>query len=267
MSTAVRAATAADYPAFRSLFHELDPGDPAPSFSRWTTELMAQTLVADDGARVQGYVCFSRLGRLGHVRNLVVTRDARNRGVGHALMAASAAALRAAGVAEWHLNVTLDNEPAIHLYEKLGLRAEHRSTVVHFRWADVAKLPVELATVLPVMTEEDEDIERAFQFPSGRIAMARRRRLLVQLRDIELHPVGFAAFDFDFPNIVPFRVVRPALAATLLAALRKHAHHDDVAIIVEDPASANDADVLGELLVGAGSEVRRRILHYSGPLG
>jgi hypothetical protein len=91
--------------------------------------------------------------------------------------------------------------------------------------------------------------------------MARRRRLLVQLRDIELHPVGFAAFDFDFPNIVPFRVVRPALAATLLAALRKHAHHDDVAIIVE-----ND-DVLGELLVDAGSQVRRRILHYSGPLG
>ena len=222
---------------------------------------MFQTLVADDGARVQGYVCFSRLGRLGHVRNLVVSRDARNRGVGHALMQASAKALRAAGVAEWHLNVTPDNEPAIRLYEKLGLRAEHRSTVVRFRWADVAKLPAELATVLPVVPEEDDDIERTFALPSGRLAMARRTRMLVQLRDRALSPVAFAAFDLDFPNIVPFRAIRPALAATLLAALRKHAHHDHVGIVVE-----ND-DAMTEMLVGAGSEVRRRMLHYCGPLG
>jgi GNAT superfamily N-acetyltransferase len=260
MRTAVRAATAADYPAFTSLFHELDPGDAAPSLARWTTELMAQTLVADDGGRVQGYVCFSRLGRLGHVRNLVVTRDARNRGVGHALMSASAAAMRAAGVAEWHLNVEPGNEPAIRLYEKLGLRAEHRSTVVRLRWADVAQLPAELASVLPVMADEDDDIERAFDLPAGRIGMARRTRMLVQLRDRALAPVGFAAFDFDVPSIAPFRVARPALAATILAALRKHARHDHVGIVVE-----ND-EALADLLVGVG-EVRRRMLHYCGALG
>jgi hypothetical protein len=176
-------------------------------------------------------------------------------------MSATAAALRAAGAAEWHLNVRSNNPSAIHLYEKLGMRAEHRSTIVRMRWDAIQQLPAELATVLPVAPDEDDDIERAFGMPSGRIAMTRQRdRVLLQLRDRELVPVGFGAFDIEFPGVMPFRVARPALAATMLATLRKHARHDHVGIAVE-----ND-DALAETLIAAGAEVRRRMLHYSGRL-
>ena len=244
-----------------SLFRELELDDPIPSADRWASELMHHTLVADDGGGVKGYVNFYRLGQLGHVRNLVVTQDARNRGVGHRLMTASKAALRAAGAGEWHLNVKASNAAAIHLYEKLGMRAEHRSTIVRLRWTDVAKLPAELATVLPVAPDEDDDIERAFAMPSGRIAMTRQRdRVLLQLRDRELAPVGFAAFDIAFPGMMPFRVARPALAATLIAAMRKHAKHEHVGVAVE-----ND-EALAGMFIDAGAEVRRQLLHYVGRL-
>ena len=256
----VRAASAADYPAFATLFRELGLDDPTPSIDRWTSDLMRQTLVADDGG-VRGYVNFYQLGNAGHVRNLVVAPDARNLGVGHTLMTASAKSLRSGGASEWHLNVKAHNAAAIHLYEKLGMRAEHRSTVVRLAWDDVGKLPAELATVTPAAPEEDDDLERAFGLPSGRLAMARRPgRVVVQLRDRDLDVLGFAVFDPAFPGATPFHLVRPALAAPLLATLRKHARHDYLQIVIENH------DGLADELIAAGASVRLRLLHYSGPL-
>ncbi len=119
----IRTATAADYPAFTSLFGELGLEERTPSVDRWTRELMFHTLVAEHAGAVRGYVSFCRLGKLGHVRNLVVSRDARNAGVGKTLLHASAASLRAAGAVEWHLHVRADNAAAIRLYEAHGYRA------------------------------------------------------------------------------------------------------------------------------------------------
>ena len=260
MRVLVRSATTADYFAFATLFRELGTGEPTPTVERWLGDLMHHTLVADDGV-VRGYVNFERLGNAGHVRNLVVAPDARQRGVGNALMTASADALRAAGASEWHLNVKAHNAAAIQLYEKLGMRAEHRSMIVQLAWAHLARLPAERATVTAAAPEADDDLERAFDLPSGRLAMARRSgRIVLQLRDADLAVLGFAVFDRELPGATLFRVARPELAAPLLAELRMHARHDYLQIVVENH------DALADALIAAGGTVRLRLLHYSGPL-
>jgi hypothetical protein len=208
----------------------------------------------------RGEVTFDRVGNVGCVSNLVVARDA-GADLRHALMAAAADALRALGASEWKLDVNAHDAAAIELSEQLGMRAEHRSTVVRLAWADVAKLPAELATVTPAAPYEDEDLERAFELPTGRLAMARRPgRVAMQLRGGDLGVLGFAVFDPALPGATPFRVVRPALAAPLLASLRKHARHDHLQIVVENH------DALADALIAAGATVRLRLLHYSGPL-
>jgi GNAT superfamily N-acetyltransferase len=253
----VRPAQPADYFAFAMLFGELSLDEPTPPASRWLGDLMRHTLVADDGA-VCGYVNFERLGNAGHVRNLVVAPDARHRGVGLALMTAAADALRLAGASEWHLNVKAHNAAAIQLYEKLGMRAEHRSTIVQLAWANVPQVSAAVTAAAP---EEDDDLERAFALPSGRIAMARRPgRIVRQLRDTDLSVLGFAVFDRELPGATLFRVTQPALAAPLLAALRADARHDYLQVVVENH------DALADALIAAGGMVRLRLLHYSGPL-
>ncbi|MBA3499058.1 MAG: GNAT family N-acetyltransferase, partial [Deltaproteobacteria bacterium] len=89
MRVLVRAATETDYATFARLSRELGRDEPTPSVGRWLGDLMRHTLVADDGV-LRGYVMFERLGTTGRVRNLVVAREARNAGVGHALMSAVA---------------------------------------------------------------------------------------------------------------------------------------------------------------------------------
>jgi hypothetical protein len=180
-------------------------------------------------------------------------------------MEAAAGRLRGDGVAEWHLNVKVDNLPAVRLYERFGMTVEHRSTALALAWADADRMPGEASlTALPIDAAEDDDIERALELASGRIAMqrSRRKRILVQLRDAACAPVGFAAFDPKFPGAYPFRVTRPPYAGTLLAALRPHARVGDrvIQLVVE-----ND-HALARSLVVAGATVKLEMLHFSGPL-
>jgi hypothetical protein len=86
----------------------------------------------------------------------------------------------------------------------------------------------------------------------------RRDRVLVQLRDVTCAPVGFASFDPALPGAMPFRVARPQLAGTLLAALAPHAKADWIQVVVED-----DAAVRAEL-IGIGSDPKLELLHYRG---
>ena len=254
MRVLVRSAQTADYFAFATLARELGLDEPAPTVDRWR-DLMRHTLVAGDGL---GYVSFERLGNAGHVRNLVVAPAARRCGVGHALMTAAADALRAAGASEWHVNVKAENVAAIQLAEKLGMQAEHRSTIVQLAWSCVSHLT---AGVIAAAPEDDDDLERTFALPSGRIAMARRPgRVVLQLRDADLSVLGFAVFDRELPGATLFRVVRPALAMPLLAALRPYARHDYLQIVVENH------DALAQALLAAGGATRLRLLHYAGPL-
>jgi len=256
----IRGATASDYPTFAQLFRELGIDDPVPSHDRWTAELARDTLISERDGRVDGYVTFIALSEAGHVRNLVVAPEARGTGIGQELMRAAADVLRDRGIAEWHLNVKLDNAPAIRLYEKLGMEIEHRSTVVRVPVARIGELPRAPAAVLPVAPDEDDDIERTLDLLAGRIAMTRKRpgRLLFQLRDGGCAPVGFASFDPALPGAMPFRVARPELAGTLLGALVPHTRSPWIQLVVEDDPMLRDA------VLAIDADVRLELLHYRG---
>lgn len=267
MTDTIRRATANDYGVYRVLFRELGIDDPIPSSDRFAVELVPRTLIYErDGAAI-GYVNYDRLAANGYVRNLVVAPDARGGGVGAALMTAAADQLRARGVKdEWHLNVKADNAAAIRLYERFGMRVQHRSVALRFAWANLDRLPASDAavTVLPVLDGDDDDIERALGILAGRLQMARTRqdRVTIQLRDEQLAPVGVACFDPAFPGAFPFCAARPELAGMLLRALAPRARPGDVElqIVIEDD------DALADALMAAGAIVRMRLLHYAGPL-
>ena len=258
----IRAATCDDYAAFTRLFRELGIDDPAPTTEQWSADLVPTTLVSEQDGLVDGYVSFQAIGRIGYVRNLVVAPHARGRGLGAALMQTAASSLRARGVTAWHLNVKTENAAAKRLYEGLGMTVEQRSTALRLAWNRARDLPGEPATVMPVTAAEDHDVERSLGLVTGQIAMARRRaaHVLTQLRDDELEAVGFAAFDPAFPGARIFRVSRPSLAATLLAALRPHARHEEVVLVIDDDAPTT------QLLIANGANVRLELLHYSGRL-
>jgi hypothetical protein len=218
----------------------------------------AFTLVDEHDGKVAGHVRVHRLGRIGYVRDLVVTEPAR----GAALIRAAAAALRHAGVREWHVHVSPDSACAIELGEDLGIRPAHRSAAVRVPLACVGQLPREPAEALPVTTDEVEDIERELGLVAGQIALWTRcdPHVLVQLRDASLAPVGFAAFDPAVNRARMFRVARPTFAAPLLEALAPHVRFQHLALVIDDD------DALTDLLVAHGAEVERRMLHYSGAL-
>jgi len=242
-----------DYDAFASLHRELGIEHTAPSRERWARELVRGTLVDARDDRVDGYVQLHALGAVGFVRQL---------GAGAELMLHAAAALRAAGIREWHVDVKLEDAPAIRLSERLGLRAEHRSTALRFPWARLADLPCEAALALPVSPAEDDDLERELGLLGGQIAMARHAQghVLRQLRTADCAPAGFAAFDPEREGARLFRVPRPALAGPLLAALRPHGRGPDLGLLID-----NDDALVGHLLTH-GAIVKLCLLHYAGPL-
>lgn len=257
----IRAAATDDHAELARLFREREIADPPPSRERWNADLPG-ALVADHDGRIDGYVQFQTIGRIGYVRDLVVATPERGHGLRTALMHAAASGLRAAGVIEWHLNVNTENVAAISVYERLGMAIEHRSTALRFAWHRLIDLPGEAATTLPVAEEDDDDVERSLGLLVGQIAMARRHssHVLTQLRDEDLEACGFAAFDPAVPGARIFRVARPSLAAALLGALRPHARHDDVALVIDDDDATTD------LLIAGGARVTLRLLHYRGSL-
>lgn len=214
------------------------------------------TLIDERDGTVAGYIRFQTLGAVGYVRDLVTAP--RSADAGLSLMLAAAAALRAAGVREWHLDARPESH-AISIYEQLGMRPAHRSTALRFPWARLPDLPGEAVTALSVSAADDEDLERELGLLSGQLAMVRQRprTILRQLRDDACAPVGVAALDPSGARI--FAVARPSLAAPLLAALRPHSLSPDVAVVLDD-------DDLVAFLAAHGAQVILRLLHYSGPL-
>jgi len=267
MSDEIRRAQISDYGAYAAMFRELGVDDPTPSAERFASELAQDILIFERSGTAIGYVSYDRLAGNGFIRNLVVASDARRGGVGVQLMTAAAAQLRLRGATEdWHLNVKADNAAAIRLYERLGMRVDHRSVALRLAWADLDRLPTDDShvTVLPVLDGDDDDIERALDILGGRLQMARTRakRITLQLRDDQLAPVGVACFDPSIPGAFPFCVTRPALCAPLLRAVAPHARKGDLdfQVVIEDD------DELASVLIAAGAEVRLRMLHYSGRL-
>jgi ribosomal protein S18 acetylase RimI-like enzyme len=267
MTDAIRGATAHDYAAYAVMFRQLGLDDPTPSAERFATDLAPRTLICERDGESIGYVYYDQLAVNGYIRNLVVAPAARGAGVGAALLTAAARQLRERGVTDaWHLYVKADNAGAIRLYERFGMRVEHRSVALRFAWANLDRLPADHThvTVLPVPAEDDDDVERALGILGGRLGVSRSRsgNVMLQLRDDQLAPVGVACFDPAFPGAFPFCTTRPALAAPLLGALAPHARPGDLdlQVVIEDD------DALADALIAAGAVVRMRLLHYAGPL-
>jgi hypothetical protein len=83
--------------------------------------------------------------------------------------------------------------------------------------------------------------------------------VLVQLRDAQCAPVGFAALRPSL-GANPFKLARPEYAGTLLRALQPHAQGDRIQLVIDDQPA------LTALLVGSGGDTVLQLFHLSGPL-
>lgn len=259
MDLAIRPARPDEYETFGRLIAQLGSNDPLPPRTMWEDEFCPQTLFAERGGAVVGYVYAQALRDTGYVRNLVTDATARRTGVGAALMAAAAARLRAAGCARWCLNVKPDNAAALALYEGLGLRVMWRGVSLATPWSAVATLPEPTATARTLRPADDDRVERAWDLPPGQLALARAHgRVLLGLDDA----AGVSCFNTAYPGAFPFRARDLPGAAALLRAMRPHARpeHDFVRLMVESD------DALERALLDRGATVALETVHMRGPI-
>ncbi len=77
-------------------------------------------LVAEEEGHIVGTVLGGFDGRRGMVYHLAVALSHRSHGIGAALMAELETRLKSKGCHKYYLQVTVDNESAVHFYKKLG---------------------------------------------------------------------------------------------------------------------------------------------------
>lgn len=223
---------------------------------------------------VVGYVWWTATGASlpeGQVKCIIVHGDHRRHGVATALLQAVAKKLKERKCIRWRLHVRPENQPAVMLYQKLGMQRLCGAAEVSLTWNCVSQLPsgAEEGTpvCLPVVSSEEEAVlESAFGLCPGVFCEARELggRIPLQLRssggDNEL--LGCCIFDPAFPGAYPFCVTRPAFARTLLDEMQKHHDEarDDFFLLIEKQEALTDA------LVAASAEVMFRMDCYSGSL-
>ena len=129
----IRPATKNDQDLIHELWTEFEAELPEPDYLReswedaWTD--LAQTvregvaLIAEEEGRALGFV-FCALGdrgrRTAHVTDIYVRPDARNKGIGRALLGGILDPARSAGLEHVSLEVLIGNSDARRLYERLG---------------------------------------------------------------------------------------------------------------------------------------------------
>jgi ribosomal protein S18 acetylase RimI-like enzyme len=175
----IRPATKNDEELIRELWLEFEAELHGPDYLRETWEEawsdLAQTvrdgvaLIAEDEGRAVGFV-FCVLGDRGrktaHVTDIYVQPDARNTGIGRALLAGVLEPARTAGLAHVSLEVLIRNSDARRLYERLGF-----TPMDVFMVAPVGALADRLASddrpasagSLHVQTDDEAGVERAVQ--------------------------------------------------------------------------------------------------------
>jgi ribosomal protein S18 acetylase RimI-like enzyme len=129
----IRAATAQDHDLVRELWEEFEAGLGGADYLRETWEEawddLSKTieegvaLIAEEDGRAVGFV-FCVLGDRGrktaHVTDIYVRPEARDRGVGRALLAELVEPTRGAGLGHVSLEVLVHNADARRLYDRLG---------------------------------------------------------------------------------------------------------------------------------------------------
>ena len=173
----IRRATKTDADSIRELWEEFESelGGPAYLLEAWEeawTDLSETietgvAVIAEDEGRPVGFV-FCILGDRGrktaHVTDLYVRPEARNKGIGRALLAELIEPARAAGLDHVSLEVLLRNADARRLYERLGFAA-----VDLFMVAPLGALAERLGSEerplsfgsLHVQTDDEAGVERA----------------------------------------------------------------------------------------------------------
>jgi ribosomal protein S18 acetylase RimI-like enzyme len=173
----IRRATKNDAALIRELWEEFESELGGPDYlletwqEAWTdlseTIETGVALLAEDDGRAVGFV-FCILGDRGrktaHVTDLYVRPEARNKGVGRALLAELIEPARAAGLDHVSLEVLLRNADARRLYERLGFAA-----VDLFMVAPLGALAEQLGSEerpvsfgsLHVQTDDEAGVERA----------------------------------------------------------------------------------------------------------
>jgi GNAT superfamily N-acetyltransferase len=261
-TVAIRLAAPGDYAAFARLFPELGVDDPLPEPGVWTSAFVPYTRVASAGREIVAYCYTQEYDDTAYVRQLVVAPAARRRGVGHALMQATAQHLRGVGKTGWRLNVESRNAAAIALYERLGLRTLYRSHAVRVPWTTTDALSPTHLVARELPAARDAELERLFALPRGQLATARAtKRLVLGATTQDGACVGLGVLAPSLPGAFPFRALVQAAVRPLLEAMRPHVSaHRHVNLVIDDD------DGLVKLLVASGGEVRRDFLHFGGAL-
>jgi ribosomal protein S18 acetylase RimI-like enzyme len=260
----VSPALPADYPAFARLVPELGVPDPTPSPERFARMIAPHALVLRDGDEVLGYLWARPRGGRMHVVHVITDPAHRGRGVGRALMAATADRSRAAGFRRWMLNVKPENAAARALYERCGMHVAFASVSMRIAWIDVPRMPAPAGIAVHMLAPADDArFEDALALLPGEIASQRalEGRVLVGAEDAT-GPVGIAVFDPSYPGAGLFRVRAPEHARALLDGIRPYAlpAHDHLHLLVEgDP-------VLEAVLTAAGAETVMHMLRMEGEI-
>jgi ribosomal protein S18 acetylase RimI-like enzyme len=261
-AVAIRRASIDDHPTFVRLFPELGVDDPIPGRDAWAAGYAPFTLIAHgDGADALGFAFTQEYADTGYVRNVVVAPEARRRGVGRALMEATARHLRGAGKARWRLNVGPQNVAARTLYESLGMRTLYASRAVRLPWAAADALPTSGDVVEELAPARDAELEALFDLPRGQLGAQRGmgRTILAARSDERLR--GVAVFAPAFPGAFPFRALGRGAARRLIEAMHARvADRPHVNLVIDDD------EALVSHLVAGGAEVRQDFLHLAGPL-
>ena len=97
------------------------PPWPTPELAREIADPRAVPLVARaTGGPARGYALFRHVAGEAELLRIGVAPEARRQGAGEALLAAGLAQLVRLGIALCHLEVRVDNHPAVALYERHG---------------------------------------------------------------------------------------------------------------------------------------------------
>jgi ribosomal protein S18 acetylase RimI-like enzyme len=264
VSLTIRDASPDDYVTFTRFFAQLGvPDDPVPTREKWSA-MCAAAIFATDDRGAHGYSYASALDGIGYVFHVVVDEASRGRGVGRALMEEVARRFRAKGCTRWCLNVRRENAVAIRLYERCGMGIAYASTAMKIAWSRVEALapPAERTESRVLNRDDDDEAERLFDLPAGRLDHMRKQgRLMLRVSTADGR-IAVAAFDPAFPGAFPFRVATPALARPLFEAMRAHARpeHDYVRFVVEADAALEAA------ASRAGAEAMMEMFYMRGDL-
>lgn len=136
----IRPAELTDVPAVHAIEHRAFADPWSPQDFRDCVSF-AVFLVAEEGAKVAGYVVALEAADEGEILNLAVAEGGRRRGLGRALVQAIVDALAARGVREVYLEVRESNAAARALYATFGFKDVGRRRGYYRR-------PVEDAIVL-----------------------------------------------------------------------------------------------------------------------